>query len=351
VSNTIEIGKRLVGIAQPAYVIAEAGVNHNGDIGTARRLVDAAAKAGADAVKFQTFITERLVTRTAPKAEYQHRATLAQESQFDLLSRLQLSAEAHRELLFYADECGVQFLSTPFDSESADFLEAINVAAFKVGSGELTDLPLLAHIARKRKPIILSTGMSWIGEVERALRTIYEAAPDPQIALMHCVSNYPTNAADVNLRAIDTLRQAFDLPVGYSDHTLGLPVPLAAVGRGACIIEKHLTLDRELPGPDHRVSLEPSEFGALVRGIREVEAALGDGVKRPRSCESDVRAVARKSITTLVEIPSGCRIDREMLGVRRPGTGIPPGDLELLIGRTTRQDVPADTQLTWGMLA
>lgn len=348
--DAITIGNRKVGSGEPVFIIAEAGVNHNGDLDLARRLIDAAAEAGADAVKFQTFVADRLVTRAAPKAEYQRQTTDAAESQYAMLKRLELSPEAHRDLVNWSRARGLVFLSTPFDPQSADLLESFGMPVFKVGSGELTDLPFLAHIARKGRPMIISTGMSWLSEVEQAVRIVREAGQD-QVALLHCVSNYPALTQDVNLRAIDTLRQAFGVPVGFSDHTAGIAVAMAAVARGACIIEKHFTLDRTLPGPDHQASLEPNEFAAMVRGVREVEEALGDGVKRPMAAELNTRAVARKSVVALVDIKCGCPLTREMLGVRRPGTGIAPADLDRLIGRTLCQDVKADTVLTMEMLA
>lgn len=348
--DIITIGNRKVGSGEPVFIIAEAGVNHNGDLALARRLIDAAAEAGADAVKFQTFVAERLVTRSAPKAEYQRKTTDASESQYAMLKRLELSPESHRDLLTWSHSRGLAFLSTPFDPQSADLLESFEVPVFKVGSGELTDLAILTHIARKGRPMIISTGMSWLSEVEQAVRIVREAGQD-HIALLHCVSNYPALTQDVNLRALDTLRQAFNVPVGYSDHTQGIAVAVAAVARGACIIEKHFTLDRTLPGPDHEASLGPDEFAAMVCGVREVERALGDGVKRPMAAELSTRAVARKSVVALVDIKGGCSITHKMLGVRRPGTGIAPADLDRLVGRTVRENVQAGTVLTWEMLA
>lgn len=347
--DVIKIGTRAIGVGRRVFIIAEAGVNHNGDPKKALELVDAAAEAGADAVKFQTFSADRLVTGLSPKATYQCETTDPKESQFEMLKKLELSEDAHRELKLRAEQHGLVFLSTPFDSESADLLEKLGVLAFKVGSGELTDLPLLAHIAQKRKPMILSTGMSTMEEVTQAVRTVQKAGLE-EIALLHCVSAYPAPAEEANLRAMRILRRDFDVPVGYSDHTEGIDVALMAVACGANIIEKHLTLDRTLAGPDHRMSLEPTEFKAMVRDIRNAEKILGNGVKQPMPSERNTRQVARKSVVALVDIPKGCSITRGMVGVRRPGLGIPPTDIEKVVGRTVGTDVPAGNILTWEML-
>ena len=276
----IEIAGRKVGAGHPCFIVAEAGVNHDGDVEKALLLVDAAAEAGADAFKTQTLNAERMVTRDAPKAEYQLETTEATESQYDMLRRLELTADAHRQLVARCDERGLLFMSTPFDEDSADFLEELGVAVFKSPSGEITNLPYLDHVARKGKPMIVSTGMSYLSEVEVAVRTIRDAGND-SFVLLHCVSNYPADPANANLKSMRTMEMAFDLPVGDSDHTRGIEVPLAAVALGACAIEKHFTLDRDLPGPDHKASLEPEELKAMVSGIRTVEAALGDGRKQP----------------------------------------------------------------------
>jgi N,N'-diacetyllegionaminate synthase len=338
-----------VGDSYPVFIIAEAGVNHNGDPEMAIRLIDAAAKAGASAVKLQTFSADRLVTRHAAKAAYQKQTTGAQESQYAMLKRLELSRHDHERLLAHAQARGITFLSTPFDHASADLLSALGLPAIKIGSGDLTNLPLLEHVARKRKPIILSTGMAFLSEVEEAVRCI-QSYSDAPLVLLHCVSNYPAREADANLRAMLTLRQAFGLPVGYSDHTQGLAVAVAATALGACVIEKHFTLDRSLPGPDHRASLEPDELQALVQAIRNVEVALGDGIKRPAASEQDTTRAARKSIVSHVDIPAGATITAEMLAIKRPGTGILPRDLERVIGRSARVAIPADTIIEWEMI-
>ncbi|MGH7895510.1 MAG: N-acetylneuraminate synthase, partial [Candidatus Binatia bacterium] len=305
----ITLGGRVIGHGRPAFVIAEAGVNHNGDVALAERLVDAAAEAGADAVKFQTWVTERLVAPEAPMAEYQARNTGVTESQFAMLKRLELSYDAFRRVKGYAERRGIMFLSTPDEEASADFLESLDVAAFKIGSGELTNLPYLAHLARKGRPLILSTGMGDLEEVRAAVETIRRHG-DPPLVLLHCVSNYPTEPEDCNLACLATLRAAFpDVPVGFSDHTIGVAVPLAAVALGACVIEKHLTLDRALPGPDQRVSATPEALRALVDGIRAVEAARGDGIKAPRPGEVETRALVRKSLVARRAIRRGEALD------------------------------------------
>lgn len=345
----IEIIGCKIGTGYPCFIIAEAGVNHNGDPELARQLVDAAAEAGADAVKFQTFHAEKVISRQARKAEYQVTTTGGDESQLEMLKGLELAKAAYRDLQHYAQERDLIFISTPFDEESVDFLDTLNVPLFKIGSGEITNWPLLEHIARKGKPMILSTGMSFLSEVDEAVRVIY-ATGNTHLALLHCVSNYPAIPADVNLRAMQTMAQAFGVTVGYSDHTSGIEVALAAVALGACIIEKHFTLDKMLPGPDHRASLDPGELRSLVSGIRRVEAALGDGRKHPALSESDTAAAARRSIVAACDIPAGARLIRAMLAVKRPGTGLPAAMLGYLEGRVARHDIPADSLLTLAMV-
>ena len=348
-TRLLEIGGRIVGPGQPCFVIGEAGVNHNGNLEIARQLVDVAVQANTDAIKFQTFKAERLVTPNALKADYQKQTTDAAESQYNMLRRLELSQEAHYELITYCQNRGVLFISTPFDEESADFLDELGVAAFKIASGEITNPPFLAHVARKGKPMIVSTGMACLGEVEMAVNAIWKAG-NRDLILLHCVSNYPADPADVNLRAMHTLEVAFGMPVGYSDHTLGTEIALAAVALGACVIEKHFTLDRGLPGPDHRASLEPDELRALVRGIRTVEAALGHGRKEPAASEANTATVARKSLVAARDIPAGATLTGELIAIKRPGTGLPPAMRAYLIGRTVRVSIPADTVLALEML-
>jgi len=328
------------------FIIAEAGVNHNGSLDLARRLVDAAKAAGADAVKFQTFRAEALVVRSAHKAEYQRRITDAKESQFDMLKRLELDAPAHADLMAHCREIGIIFLSSPFDDESADMLDAMGVERFKLGSGELTNLPLLGHVAAKRKPIIMSTGMATLDEVATALATFRSNGAD-DVTLLHCVTEYPCPSDQVNLRAMVTMRAAFGVPVGYSDHTDGTNVAIAAAAIGAVVIEKHFTLDRGMPGPDHKASLEPADFGRMVQAIREVSLALGDGIKRPAACELANIPIARKSVVTVRAVSAGAIITREDLAIKRPGNGIAPADLEKIVGRRAMRDLAADEVITW----
>lgn len=343
------IAGRAVGPGHPCFVIAEAGVNHNGSLATALALVDAAAEAGADAVKFQTFSAARLVTSGAPKAEYQVRGTGAGEDQQAMLKALEMDEAMHLALLERCRGKGILFLSSPFEEGAADLLERLDVAAFKLPSGEITNLPFLAHVARKGRPVILSTGMADLGEVERALAILRESG-NPPVALLHCVSAYPTSPADANLRAMATLAGAFQVPVGYSDHTTGLEVPLAAVALGACILEKHITLDRSLPGPDQAASLEPEGLRALVAGVRTVEAALGHGRKEPAPCERNTAEVARKSLVAAMPLPAGTVLTPRHLVLMRPGNGLGASLLPMLIGRTVVRDLPAGRVLELGDL-
>jgi N,N'-diacetyllegionaminate synthase len=348
IMETFSVGNRLVGHGQPCFVIAEAGVNHNGDLALALRLIDAAAEAGADAIKFQTFKADRLVTAFAPKANYQKVTTDADESQSDMLRKLELSEADHVAVQQHSSARGLIFLSTPFDEISADLLATLNVPAFKVSSGELTNLPFLEHLARLGRPLILSTGMATLEEVRDAVQSIRAVSTVP-VALLQCVSNYPAAAADTNLRAMETMRAEFAVAVGYSDHTLGNAISLAAVALGACVIEKHLTLDRTMPGPDHAASAEPAELSALVAGIRAVEVALGDGIKRPAASEANTASVARRSLVAARAIAQGETIDTTALTALRPGGGLPPSQRSTLLNRRTKQAIPSGTVLTLEM--
>lgn len=353
------------------FIIAEAGVNHNGSLDMAFDLVDTAAEADADAIKFQTFKAERLASRDAPKAAYQTRTTGADESQFDMLKRLELDAAAHERLIARCKDRGIQFLSTPFDPESLDLLvNRLDLPIIKLGSGELTNGPLLLAAARSGRPIILSTGMGTLEEVGDALAVLAfgytaaaQAAPEraafeaslaapaaramlaEKVTLLHCTTEYPAPFEDVNLRAMATLRDAFGLAVGYSDHTRGIAVTVAAAALGACTIEKHFTLDRTLPGPDHAASLEPGELTAMVQAIREVEAALGDGRKEPAPSERGNIAVARKSVVAAGPIAAGERLTLENLTVKRPGGGLSPMRLWEILDSTAGRDYAADEPL------
>jgi N,N'-diacetyllegionaminate synthase len=342
--NMLRIGEQQIGPDQPAFFIAEAGVNHNGNVENAKRLVEIAADAGADAVKFQTFRAQELASAAAPKAKYQQDHTGADQSQFEMLKGLELSAENFQELEKHAHRKGIIFLSTPFDTESVDMLDHLGVPAFKIPSGEITNWPLLEYIAAKQKPVILSTGMSYLSEVGDAIGVI-RAAGCSQLAVLHCTSNYPATAASSNLRAMQTISESFDVPTGLSDHTLGMEMAIAAIALGARIIEKHFTLDKSLPGPDHQASLAPDELRILIHSIREVESGMGDGIKRPTPSEEETRDVTRRSIITHEQILKGTTIERRMLVFKRPGNGIPPSKLAEIVGRKVNRTIPADSKL------
>jgi len=335
---------------QHVFIIAEAGVNHNGSLDLALRLVDAAKASGADAVKFQTFRADLLATRSAHKAPYQERATANSESQFEMLQRLELDAAAHQRLIEHSREIGIQFLSSPFDMQSADLLATMGVSLFKVPSGEITNLPFLQHVARKGRPVILSTGMSTLGEVEEAVHVL-QAAGASHLTLLHCVTEYPAPYDEVNLRAMQTLKLAFGLRVGYSDHTPGIDIAIAAVALGAEVIEKHFTLDRSLPGPDHAASLEPDELQEMVAAIRHVEVALGTGIKAPAPCELPNISIARKSVVAARSLPVGHQVATGDLDIKRPGNGLAPKFLSALIGRTLRVSLAKDEVISWDHLA
>ncbi|MBW2617786.1 MAG: N-acetylneuraminate synthase [Deltaproteobacteria bacterium] len=345
----LNISGRLIGAGQPVFVIAEAGCNHNGEIDLAKRLIDAAADAGADCVKFQTFHAEAVVSKAAPKAGYAIKATDPDESQLEMIQRLELSAGQHRELVDYCRRKGILFLSSVFDHQAVDLVDDLGLPAFKVPSGEIVNHPLLEDVAGRSKPIILSTGMSYLGEVEEAVRVIQRVGCR-ELALLHCLSNYPADPGQANLRAMTTMSAAFGLPVGYSDHVVGNEVSFAAVALGASIIEKHFTLDRSMPGPDHAASLEPPELAGLVQGIRKVEQALGDGLKRPMPDEENTRQVARKSLVAARDLPQGTKLTPEMVCFKRPGTGIQPAELKYVLGRAITGEVRADELITWEML-
>lgn len=324
-------------------IIAEAGVNHNGDMEAARRMIDVAAEAGADLVKFQTFSADRLVTRGAGKAEYQKRGSDAAECQHTMLSRLELTREMHQELIAHCAARGIGFYSAGFDPESVDMLVELGLTSFKVPSGEITNLPYLRHIGRYGRPVILSTGMATLGEIDGALGALEAAGTlRDRVTVLHCSTEYPTAMTDVNLRAMLSIRDAFGVAVGYSDHTAGIEVAIAAVALGASVIEKHFTLDRALPGPDHGASLEPHELHALVAAIRNIEQALGDGVKRPTAGESKNRPVARKSLVAARAISAGERFNEDNLAVKRPGTGVSPMRWDEVLGRVAGRDFAPD---------
>lgn len=324
-------------------IIAEAGVNHNGDLDLAMRLVEVAAKAGADLVKFQTFSAARLATPSAPKADYQTRTTEEAQSQFAMLRQLELTAEMHEALIAHCQSQGIGFFSTGFDIPSLDALASLGAERFKIASGEITNLPYLRHVGAYGKPVILSTGMATLGEIEAALDALETAGtPRARTTVLHCNTDYPTPMPDVNLRAMCSIREAFKVAVGYSDHTPGIEVPIAAVALGATVIEKHLTLDRNLPGPDHKASLEPDEFTAMVRAIRNIEQALGDGIKRPSPSEAKNKPIARKSLVAAKPIRAGEPFTPETVTAKRPGAGLSPMRWDEVMGRIARRDFAAD---------
>lgn len=324
-------------------VIAEAGVNHNGDLQLAKDLVDAAADAGADLVKFQTFKADSLLTGSAPKADYQVRNAGSDESQYQMIKRLELSESMHEELIAYCSEKGIGFLSTGFDISSIDYLHGLGITIFKVPSGEITNLPYLRHIGSLNGRVLISTGMSCLGEIEQALNAVeMSGTPRDNITVLHCTTEYPTPMEDVNLRAMVNIGKAFGVSVGYSDHTPGIEVPIAAVALGATVIEKHFTLDRNLPGPDHQASLEPDELKAMVQGIRNIETAMGDGIKRPSPAEIKNKPIARKSLVAARPIQFGERFSEDNLVTKRPGTGISPMRWDEVIGRKAPRDFSED---------
>ena len=343
------IDDREIGDDRPCCIVAEAGVNHNGDLDRARALIDAAAEAGADAVKFQTFTAERVAAPNAPKAAYQLRSNGVSESQFEMLKKLELSPEDHLALIEHCRDRDIVFLSSPFDLQAINLLHGLDVAAFKVPSGELTNLPYLAHMAALGRPVILSTGMADIEEVEEAVEVL-AANGNPPVCILHCTSNYPASPDSVNLRAMRTLHGSFGHPVGLSDHTEGFLIAVAAAARGARMIEKHFTLDKTLPGPDHKASIEPDELKEMVAGIRLVERALGDGIKRAQPEEIDTRNIARKSVVAARDIQAGRVLEADDLTLLRPGTGLPPAEYPNLLGRTALRDIHFGELINWDML-
>lgn len=322
-------------------IIAEAGVNHNGSLAAAKQMVLAARNAGADYIKFQTFSPEKLVSVYAEKAEYQKQTTGTEESQLEMLKKLALTQEDFLELKTYCRQQGIGFLSTPFDLDSIHFLDKLNMDFWKLPSGEITNLPYLLEIARTEKPVVMSTGMCGMEEIGQAVDCLKKAGT-PEITLLHCNTEYPTPMEDVNLKAMITMEKEFSLPVGYSDHTQGIEIPVAAAALGACVLEKHFTLDRGMEGPDHQASLEPEELKAMVAAVRNVEEALGSGKKEPSQSEQKNRAVARKSIVAKCRIKKGERFSEENLTVKRPGTGISPMRWPELMGQTADRDYAED---------
>lgn len=342
----VKINARLVGEGKPCFIIAEAGVNHNGEIKLAKELIDVAKEARADAVKFQAFRAEELATETIAKESYQKVLTGSEETQFEMLKRLEFSKRALAELKAYSEEKGIIFLATPYDEKSADLLDEMGVPAFKIGSGEITHIPLLRHIAKKGVPIILSTGASNLQEIREAVNEIKRTGTK-DIILLHCTSNYPVKLEDVNLRAMQTLKSEFNLPVGYSDHTLGIEVPITAVALGACVIEKHFTIDKSLAGPDHKASAEPDELKQMVNSIRKTELALGSPIKKPCKSEKETLKLGRRSLVSKTEIKRGETLTEYSIAVKRPGTGIMPKHLMDFCGGKAVRDIKKDEILSW----
>lgn len=351
--RTIAIGSKRIGPGQPVFVIAEAGCNHEGDVSTAKRMVREAARAGADAIKFQTYKAEALATRTAPK--YWTHVPGAPRTQFEFFK--QLDSFGRREYALLAEECrraGILFMSTPWDLASADLLDELGVPAFKIGSADLTHLPLIRHCARTGKPLILSTGASTMDEIETAVEAA-RGCGNRQVILLHCILSYPTQARDVNLAMIGELQRRFpDIPVGFSDHTIAddhLTIQTASVAMGARVVEKHFTLNKRAAGNDHWHSLEPADLRRMVRNFRLLETALGRAAERkPLGCELPARRLARRSLVSLQAIPRGEPIAQGWLTCKRPGTGIPPASLPLIVGKRARRRIPADTVITWAMV-
>ena len=343
--TTITIGKKKVGEKHPVFIIAEVGSNHNKDLKQAKKLIEIAAEAEADAVKFQTYSSETLYSKKTPNPDYLE-GKMEQKTVWDLIKDIEIPREWHGELADFSRAHDLIFLSTPFDYQAIEELEAVNVLAYKIASFEIVDLPLLKEIAKTKKPIILSTGMASLGDIEDAVKAIKETA-DNDIALLHCSIGYPPAFNNLNLNVIKTLKQAFQVPIGYSDHTMSIVIPSVCVALGACIIEKHYTLDRTLKGPDHKFSLEPGELKAMIKNIRSTEAALGSPKKYMVEAEQNLYLLARRSIIAKRKIPKGKIIERNDLIIKRPGYGIPPKFLDLVIGRIARKDIYEDDIITW----
>jgi len=339
----IQIGNKILD-SSSCLIIAEAGVNHNGDIKKAKRMIDIAKEAGADAIKFQTFKAEKMITKNAPKAKYQIRNTEKDSSQYEMLKKLELSKEEFKELYDYAKRKEILFLSTPFDFESVDFLESLGVSAFKISSADLTNLPLLEHVAKKRKPMIISTGMATFDEISEAIDAI-KSTGNEEIVLLHCTTDYPAKFESLNLKVIPALEKTFKLHVGFSDHSPGIYAPLMAIAMGAILIEKHFTLDKNLDGPDHKASLNPDELKKLVKAVRLGEKALGDGIKKPLPEEEENKKIARKSIVANMDIPKGGLITRESIDFKRPGTGLAPKEYKKILNKKAKRNIKKDEMI------
>lgn len=348
--SSVRIGDRLIGPGQACFIVAEAGVNHNGDIRLAYRLIDLAARAGVNAVKFQSFVTEELVTPEAPKPGYQLKTTPKADSQFKMIKALELNSDDHAKLKAHCEKSGVIYLCTPYDKISLDKLDRMDVAAFKVSSTDTTNIPFLRYIAAKGRPVILSTGMSTFDEVKEALCALYSGGLTGRVILLHCTSEYPAPVSEVNLRAISSMHQAFGCPVGFSDHTAGIGAGLWAVVAGACVIEKHFSLDRDMAGPDHRASIGPDELSELVKRVRDAERALGDGVKRPMPSELPNKTLMQRSLVAKRNIRAGEIIKADDLTCKRPGSGLRPSCFDCVVGKQAATDIPKDGVLTFSSI-
>ncbi|MEI6080151.1 MAG: N-acetylneuraminate synthase [bacterium] len=325
------------------FIIAEAGVNHNGDLSIAKKMIDVAKNCGVDAIKFQTFKAEKLVSKFAKKAEYQKQSTDKNESQYEMIKKLELDVGAHKELLAYSKKRQIMFLSTPFDLDSIDMLNDLGLKIFKISSGDMTNLPYLRKIGALGKKIIMSSGMSNLNEVKEAVAVLVKAGtPKADIVVLHCNTEYPTSYSDVNLMAMLTIKKELDITIGYSDHTLGIEVPIAAVALGATVIEKHFTLDKTMQGPDHKASLDPTELASMVRAIRNLELSFGNGEKVPSKSELSNMKIARKSIVAIKNIKKGDKFSENNIGVKRPGDGISPMKWDTVLGLTAKKDFAED---------
>lgn len=345
----IQINQREIDYNQPCFIIAEAGVNHNGNIEIAKEMIDAAILTGADAIKFQTFKADLMVTPEAEKAEYQKKGKSGGESQYAMIKNLELPQNAFKILSDYAKARGIIFFSSPFDKDSVDLLEQIGVPVYKIPSGELTNLPLITYIAKKGRPIILSTGMATFEEIDEAIETIHaEGVTD--IILLYCVTSYPVKMESLDLTVISSLRERYQLPVGFSDHTTGFIAAIAARTIGACVLEKHFTLDRRMSGPDHRASINPKGLKALITAIRDVESALGKGMKLISDEECDIKILTRKSLVASADIPSGEILTEKMIGIKRPGSGLAPKYLHKIVGRKSNRRIKKNELFNWDML-
>lgn len=346
--KTISINGKIIGLGKPTFIIAEVGFNHNGNPALAEKMIVVAAKNGADAVKFQTFTTEKFTSKYVKS--YGVKDEHIGKSQWDLYKQFELPKKVYPKLTALAKKLEVIFFSTPFDEDNADFLESLGVPLFKIASGDLTHLPLIKHVAKKGKPVIISTGMGTIEEIKSAINTCYLAG-NKKLIVLHCTSNYPTDPENANLNAIITLQKTFpDIPIGFSDHTRDNFAPYAAIAMGASVLEKHFTTDKNLPGVDQHFSMDPKQLGDLVRGIRTIESAKGSFKKGPLKSEATTLKLARRSIIAIVDIPAGKVIKKEMLAIKRPGTGIKPKDLRKVVGKRTKVRIKAETSLTWNMI-